>query len=36
MKLTVVIPCYRRAQHDSGIVTAVKNSPIKDKEISHR
>jgi glycosyltransferase involved in cell wall biosynthesis len=33
MKLTVVIPCYNERTTIQEIVTAVKNSPIKDKEI---
>ena len=33
MKLSVVIPCYNEKSTIQDIVTAVKNSPIADKEI---
>lgn len=33
MKLTVVIPCYNERNTIQEIVTAVKRSPIQDKEI---
>lgn len=33
MKLTIVIPCYNERSTIESIVTAVKNSPVADKEI---
>ncbi len=33
MKLSIVIPCYNERSTIQDIVTAVKNSPIEDKEI---
>lgn len=33
MKLSIVIPCYNERNTIQAIVTAVKNSPISDKEI---
>ena len=33
MKLSIVIPCYNERNTIQDIVTAVKNSPIADKEI---
>ncbi len=33
MKLSIVIPCYNEKNTIQDIVTAVKNSPIADKEI---
>lgn len=33
MKLSVIIPCYNEAKTIGKIITAVKNSPYKNKEI---
>ena len=33
MKLSIVIPCYNERHTIQDIVTAVKNSPIPNKEI---
>jgi len=33
MKLSIVIPCYNEAKTISRVIDAVKNSPIKNKEI---
>ena len=33
MKLSIVIPCYNEKSTIQDIVTAVKNSPVEDKEI---